>query len=37
MLDVETAAQKTCFALDDSAEGLNAFLEKREPQFKRNE
>ncbi|MFL6214764.1 MAG: enoyl-CoA hydratase/isomerase family protein [Blastocatellia bacterium] len=37
MLDVETAAQKACFDLDDSAEGLNAFLEKRQPQFNRNE
>jgi len=34
MLDYETAAQKACFDLDDSAEGLNAFLEKRTPQFK---
>lgn len=33
MLDYETAAQKACFELDDSAEGLNAFLEKREPNF----
>lgn len=35
MLDVETAAQTACFELDDSAEGLNAFLEKRPPQFNR--
>jgi enoyl-CoA hydratase/carnithine racemase len=34
MLDYETAAQRACFELDDSAEGLNAFLEKRPPQFK---
>jgi enoyl-CoA hydratase/carnithine racemase len=34
MLNVETAAQKACFELDDSAEGLNAFLEKREPEFR---
>jgi 2-(1,2-epoxy-1,2-dihydrophenyl)acetyl-CoA isomerase len=33
MLDYETAAQRACFALDDSAEGLNAFLEKRQPRF----
>jgi enoyl-CoA hydratase/carnithine racemase len=36
MLDYETAAQKACFGLDDSAEGLNAFLEKRQPQFSRD-
>jgi 2-(1,2-epoxy-1,2-dihydrophenyl)acetyl-CoA isomerase len=36
MLDLETAAQKACFELDDSAEGLNAFLEKREPRFNRD-
>jgi enoyl-CoA hydratase/carnithine racemase len=34
MLDYETAAQKACFDTDDSAEGLNAFLEKRQPEFK---
>jgi 2-(1,2-epoxy-1,2-dihydrophenyl)acetyl-CoA isomerase len=33
MLDYETAAQKACFELEDSAEGLNAFVEKREPRF----
>ncbi len=33
MLDYETAAQKACFELEDSTEGLNAFLEKREPKF----
>jgi 2-(1,2-epoxy-1,2-dihydrophenyl)acetyl-CoA isomerase len=33
MLDYETAAQKTCFQIEDSAEGLNAFVEKREPKF----
>ena len=33
MLVYETAAQKLCFELDESAEGLNAFLEKREPKF----
>lgn len=33
MLDRETAAQRACFGLDDSAEGLNAFLEKRPPLF----
>jgi 2-(1,2-epoxy-1,2-dihydrophenyl)acetyl-CoA isomerase len=33
MLDYETAAQKACFQLEDSAEGLNAFVEKREPRF----
>jgi enoyl-CoA hydratase/carnithine racemase len=34
MLDYETVAQKACFQLDDSAEGLNAFVEKRQPEFK---
>ncbi|HVG21635.1 MAG TPA: enoyl-CoA hydratase-related protein [Blastocatellia bacterium] len=34
MLDYETAAQKSCFQLEDSAEGLNAFVEKRQPEFK---
>jgi 2-(1,2-epoxy-1,2-dihydrophenyl)acetyl-CoA isomerase len=34
MLDYETAAQKACFELEDSAEGLNAFVEKRQPEFK---
>jgi enoyl-CoA hydratase/carnithine racemase len=33
MLDYETAAQRACFDLEDSAEGLNAFLEKRQPRF----
>ncbi|HKP87153.1 MAG TPA: enoyl-CoA hydratase-related protein [Blastocatellia bacterium] len=33
MLDYETAAQKACFQIEDSAEGLNAFVEKREPKF----
>ncbi len=33
MLDYETAAQKACFQIEDSAEGLNAFIEKREPKF----
>ena len=33
MLDYETAAQKACFRLEDSAEGLNAFVEKRQPEF----
>ncbi len=33
MLDYETRAQKDCFAIEDSAEGLNAFIEKREPRF----
>jgi enoyl-CoA hydratase/carnithine racemase len=33
MLDYETVAQKTCFQIEDSAEGLNAFIEKREPKF----
>ena len=33
MLDYETAAQKSCFQLEDSSEGLNAFIEKREPKF----
>jgi 1,4-dihydroxy-2-naphthoyl-CoA synthase len=33
MLDYETAAQRACFELEESAEGLNAFVEKREPEF----
>jgi len=33
MLDYETEAQKACFELEDSSEGLNAFLEKRQPDF----
>jgi 2-(1,2-epoxy-1,2-dihydrophenyl)acetyl-CoA isomerase len=33
MLDYETAAQKSCFQLEDSSEGLSAFIEKREPRF----
>jgi enoyl-CoA hydratase/carnithine racemase len=33
MLDYETVAQKSCFQIEDSAEGLNAFVEKREPRF----
>ncbi|HEX5735466.1 MAG TPA: enoyl-CoA hydratase-related protein [Blastocatellia bacterium] len=33
MLDYETAAQKACFQLEDSSEGLNAFIQKREPKF----
>ena len=33
MLDYETATQKRCFQIEDSAEGLNAFIEKREPKF----
>ncbi|HXG63822.1 MAG TPA: enoyl-CoA hydratase-related protein [Blastocatellia bacterium] len=36
MLDYETAAQKACFALEDSTEGLNAFVEKRRPNFNRD-
>lgn len=34
MLDYETETQKACFELEDSSEGLNAFLEKRQPDFK---
>ncbi|HYP25645.1 MAG TPA: enoyl-CoA hydratase/isomerase family protein [Blastocatellia bacterium] len=33
MLDYETEAQKACFELEDSSEGLNAFVEKRQPDF----
>lgn len=33
MLDYETAAQKACFKIEESSEGLNAFVEKREPDF----
>jgi enoyl-CoA hydratase/carnithine racemase len=33
MLDYETAAQKSCFQLEDSSEGLNSFIQKREPRF----
>jgi 2-(1,2-epoxy-1,2-dihydrophenyl)acetyl-CoA isomerase len=33
MLDFETAAQKACFMIKESAEGLNAFVEKRAPDF----
>ncbi len=33
MLFHETSNQKEAFRLEDSAEGLNAFLEKREPRF----
>jgi 2-(1,2-epoxy-1,2-dihydrophenyl)acetyl-CoA isomerase len=33
MLDYETEAQRACFELEDSAEGLNAFIEKRQPKF----
>jgi enoyl-CoA hydratase/carnithine racemase len=32
-LDRETAAQNVCYASQDGAEGLRAFLEKREPRF----
>lgn len=34
MLDFEEDAQMETFKLDDATEGLNAFLEKREPKFK---
>jgi len=34
MLDYEESAQMKCFKLKDATEGLNAFLEKREPIFK---
>ncbi len=33
MLDYETGAQTACFMIKDSSEGLNAFVEKREPDF----
>ena len=34
MLDVELRHQLRCFASDDATEGLNAFLEKRSPEFR---
>ena len=34
MLDVELANQVTCFESDDAREGLQAFLEKRQPNFR---
>jgi 2-(1,2-epoxy-1,2-dihydrophenyl)acetyl-CoA isomerase len=34
MLDYETAAQTKCFESEDAREGIKAFLERREPQFK---
>ncbi|MFY9222738.1 MAG: enoyl-CoA hydratase [Blastocatellia bacterium] len=34
MLDYETAAQKECFKSEDAKEGIQAFLQRREPQFK---
>jgi len=33
MLRYETEAQMRCFDSDDGAEGVRAFLEKREPKF----
>lgn len=34
MLDYETAAQTECFKSEDAKEGIQAFLQRREPQFK---
>lgn len=34
MLGYETAAQKECFSSEDAKEGIQAFLQRREPQFK---
>ncbi|HEX9729883.1 MAG TPA: enoyl-CoA hydratase [Gemmatimonadales bacterium] len=34
MLDVELANQVTCFESDDAREGLQAFLDKRDPNFR---
>jgi 2-(1,2-epoxy-1,2-dihydrophenyl)acetyl-CoA isomerase len=32
-LDLEGQSQAICFSTDDVAEGVNAFLEKRTPDF----
>ncbi len=34
MLDFEEDSQRESFKLKDATEGLNTFLEKREPEFK---
>jgi 2-(1,2-epoxy-1,2-dihydrophenyl)acetyl-CoA isomerase len=34
MLDYETEAQLACFQSEDAAEGIGAFLQRREPEFK---
>jgi enoyl-CoA hydratase/carnithine racemase len=34
MLAYETEAQLACFESQDCLEGINAFLEKRKPQFR---